>query len=125
MRKIATVMAGAAAAVLLLSGNASALCPPNTVGPLASVAAADGEPVGGPVDAAVEAAMSRPQICAHVIEEEIPLAVGEAPAAVDEPLPMTDTLQTVPENRTYVTAYVDGQPVLVDPDTRAVVDVMK
>ena len=39
MRKIATVMAGAAA-FALVSGNAYALCPPNTVGPLASVAAA-------------------------------------------------------------------------------------
>jgi hypothetical protein len=124
MRKIATAMAGFGA-LALVSGNAYALCPPDTVGPLGSMAAAGGGPVGGPVDAAVAAAMSPPQICAYVIEEEIPPAVVERPAAIDEPLPETDTLPTLPENRTYVTAYVDGQPVLVDPDTRAVVDVIK
>ena len=123
MRRIAIVMAGAAA-LAVMSGQAQALCPPNTIGPLNGAAATDSGPTGGPVDAAVAEAMSPPQACAYVIEEAISPAVSEGPA-VTGPLPETDTLQASRANETYLTAYVDGEPVLVDPDTRAVVDVMK
>jgi hypothetical protein len=124
MRKIATMIAGAGALVLV-SGNAHALCPPNTIGPLNGAAAPGNPLVGGPVDAAVDAAMTPAHGCAYVIEEEIPPAVSEGPAVADEPQPETGPLRTSRENQAYVTAYVDGEPVLVDPDTRAVVEVMK
>jgi hypothetical protein len=123
MRRIATIMAGAAA-LTVMSGQAQALCPANTIGPLNGVGAADSGPLGGPVDAAVAEAMSPPEACAYVIEEAIPPAISEG-AAATEPLPETDTLPASKRNETYVTAFVGGQPVLVDPDTRAVVEVMK
>jgi hypothetical protein len=123
MRRIATIMAGVAA-LTVMSGQAQALCPPNAIGPLNGAAAADSGPTGGPVDAAVAEAISPPTACAYVIEEAIPPATGDVPA-VAEPLPEMSTLQASKRNETYVTAYVDGQPVLVDPDTRAVVRVMK
>jgi hypothetical protein len=123
MRRIATIMAGAAA-LTVMSGQAQALCPANTIGPLNGVGAADSGPLGGPVDAAVAEAMSPPEACAYVIEEAIPPAITED-AAATEPLPETDTLHASKQNETYVTAFVGGQPVLVDPDTRAVVEVMK
>jgi uncharacterized protein YbaR (Trm112 family) len=87
--------------------------------------AAEGALVGGPVEAAVRAATSPPRACAYAIEEEVPPAISNGPAVIDEPLLEGGVLRSARDNRAYVTAYVDGEPVLVDPETRAVVDVME
>lgn len=132
MRKSMTALAGGAA-LLFLTGEAFALCanPAGVVGGAAAgagIGAAVGGPpgaiAGGIIGGATGAAALPPTACDYVVTQEVPVATIEGEIVVGEPLPETVVLHPIPETRTYVFANVNTKRVLVDPDTRVVVEVV-
>ena len=132
MRRTMTALAGGAA-LLFFAGEAFALCA-NSAGVVGGAAAGAGigAAVGGPpgaiaggiIGGATGAAALPPTACEYVIKEEVPVATIEQEVIVGEPLPETVVLHPIPETKTYVFANVNEKRVLVDPDTRVVVEVV-
>jgi hypothetical protein len=127
-----TALAGGAA-LLLFAGEAFAVCA-NSAGVVggaaagAGIGAAVGGPpgavVGGIVGGATGAAALPPTACDYVITQEVPVATIEQEIIVGEPLPETVVLHPIPETKTYVFANVNEKRVLVDPNTRVVIEVV-
>jgi hypothetical protein len=132
MRKTMTALAGGAA-LFLLTGQAFAVCA-NSAGVVGGAAAGAGigAAVGGPPGAAVGgiiggvtgAAALPPTACDYVVTQEVPVATIEQEIIVGEPLPETVILHPIPETKTYVFANVNEKRVIVDPQTRVVVEVV-
>lgn len=132
MRKSMTVLASGAA-LLFLAGEALAVCA-NSAGVVGGAAAGAGigAAVGGPPGAALGgiiggvtgAAALPPTACDYVVTQEVPVATIEGEIIVGEPLPDSVVLHRIPDTRTYVFANVNAKRVLVDPDTRVVVEVV-
>jgi hypothetical protein len=132
MRKSMTALAGGAA-LLFFTGQAFALCA-NSAGVVGGAAAGAGigAAVGGPpgaiaggiIGGATGAAALPPTACDYVVTQEVPVATIEGEIIVGEPLPETVVLHPIPETRTYVFANVNTKRVLVDPNTRVVVEVV-
>lgn len=124
MRRIAAAIVSTGA-LALMSGSAHALCGPD----LGTVGGPTGAVLGGSavaaqngtLDGTVRAAASPEDACIYVIEQALPPAIVTGPVVVVEPLAETAILH--PKQDTYVFANVDGERVLVDPKTGAVVDV--
>jgi hypothetical protein len=121
-----------AATGVLLAGQAFALCsnPAGTVGGAAAGAAA-GAAIGGPAGAAIGGVVGAvggsalpPRACSYVIEQDVEAIAIEDEVIVGRPLPETVVLHEIPETETYVFAHVNDHRVLVDPDTRVVVEVV-
>jgi hypothetical protein len=132
MRKTLAVLVGISG--LFLAGEASAAICTNAGGAVggAAAGAATGAVVGGPVGAAVGGVIGGavgsqalpPTACSYVVKTEIPSTKVEKTIIVGEPLPEVVELHPIPETKTYVFAYVNDQKVLVDPNTRVVVEVV-
>jgi hypothetical protein len=123
----------AVAGSMTFAADAFALCsnPAGAVGGAAAGAAA-GAAVGGPVGAAVGGVVGGtvganalpPTACTYVVEQEVDGVDIEGEVVVGEPLPETVVLHEIPESKTYVFAHVNTKRVIVDPDTRVVVEVV-
>ena len=132
MRKTIAALVGVSA--LFLAGEASAAVCSNAGGAIggAAAGAATGAVVGGPVGAAVGGVVGGaigsqalpPTACSYVVKTEIPVTKIEKKVIVGEALPATVELHAIPETKTYVFANVNDQRVLVDPQTRVIVEVV-
>jgi hypothetical protein len=130
MRK--TLFAIVAIPSITLAGGALALCtnPAGTVGGAAAgagVGAVIGGPpgaaIGGVVGGAIGSQALPPTACTYVVEQPVEPVVIESRVVVGEPLPPTVVLHEIPETH-YVFAHVNEHRVLVDPETRVVVEVV-
>jgi hypothetical protein len=132
MRKTIAALVGIS--TLFLAGGASAAICTNAGGALggAAAGAATGAVVGGPVGAAVGGVIGGavgsqalpPTACSYVVKTEVPVTKIEQKVVVGEPLPEVVVLHPIPETQAYAFAYVNDQRVLVDPQTRVVVEVV-
>jgi hypothetical protein len=124
-----------ATSAMLVSSSAFAAVCSNTAGAVggAAAGAAAGAAVGGPAGAAVGGVVGGaigsqslpPTACTHVVQAEVPVTNIEGQVVVGEPLPEVVVLHPIPETETYVFAYVNDQRVLVDPESRVVVEVVQ
>lgn len=132
MRKSLAALAGVS--ILFFAGQASAAICSNTGGAIggAAAGAATGAVVGGPVGAAVGGVVGGaigsqalpPTACSYVVKTEVaPVKVEKV--VVGEPLPEVVELHSIPDTEQYVFAYVNDQRVLVDPQSRVVVEVVQ
>jgi hypothetical protein len=118
---------------LIFAGDAYAVCS-NAAGAIggAAAGATAGAVIGGPVGAAVGGVAGGaigsqalpPTACSYVVEQEIEGAMIDGAVVVGEPLPPVVVLHEIPDTRTYVFAEVNSQRVLVDPESRVVVEVL-
>lgn len=124
-------------AALLFSGGL-ALAPAASAadGTLTGAAggAVTGAVVGGPVGAVVGGVAGAtvgtllspppPEVGTVVIERTEPSVTYEQPITVGQPLPQTVTLYPVPGYESYYFAVVNNERVIVDPQTRVVLQVV-
>lgn len=132
MRKTLAALVGVGS--LFLAGQASAAICSNAGGAVggAAAGAATGAVIGGPAGAAVGGVIGGavgsqalpPTACSYVVKTEVPVTKIEKKVVVGEPLPETVELHPIPETKTYVFANVNDQRVIVDPQTRVVVEVV-
>jgi hypothetical protein len=122
----------AAAAALALS-PAVAFAQASTVGGAVSGAVVGGV-VGGPVGAVVGAgigggmgaAVEPPQeVVTYVQHEEIPSVDVQESVVVGQPVPASVELRTIPRYSQYRYAVVNNQRVIVEPQTRKVVKIIR
>ncbi|WP_181706380.1 DUF1236 domain-containing protein [Chthonobacter rhizosphaerae] len=85
-----------------------------------------GAAVGGVAGAALGSTIDPPpaEVRQVVIDQQATSVAVEGEVAVGQPLPETVTLQPVPGYDTYTYAIVNERRVIVDPQTRVVVDVV-
>ncbi len=96
--------------------------------------AATGAVIGGPVGAVVGGAAGAmigtaidpppPEVQSYVVSQPVETVTIDGSVVVGQPLPETVVVHPVPDFQTYSYAYVNGQPVIVDSNTRAVVSVV-
>jgi hypothetical protein len=118
---------------LVFAGNAYAVCS-NAAGAIggAAAGATAGAVVGGPVGAAIGGVAGGaigsqalpPTACSYVVEQDIEGVTFEGAVVVGEPLPAAIVLHEIPDTKTYVFAEVNSQRVIVDPESRVVVEVL-
>jgi phage tail tape-measure protein len=133
MRKTMIVVLGTAS--MLFTSTAYAAVCGNAGGALggAAAGAATGAVVGGPVGAAVGGVVGGaigsqalpPTACSYVLKQDVPVVKLEKKVVVGEALPQTVVLHEIPETKAYVFAYVNDERVLVDPNSRVVVEVVQ
>ena len=99
--------------------------------------AVTGALIGGPVGAAIGgvvgftagAHLNPPprEVVTYVEEQPVPTetVVVQDPIVVGEPLPEQVLVEDVPDSDGYAYAYVNDQRVIVDPETRTVVQVLE
>jgi hypothetical protein len=126
-----TLMAAAAASALFFAAPAAA-----QEGTAAGMAggAATGAVIGGPVGAVVGGvagamvgtAIDPPptEVQSYVVAQPVDPVTIEGEIVVGQPLPETVVVHPVPEYQTFSYAYVNGQPVIVRTEDRAVVQVV-
>lgn len=99
------------------------------VGGAAAGAVIGGPPgaiIGGTVGAAIGAANEPPPgVVTYVEREDVPSVRVEDEVVVGRPLPRTVKIYRVPRDRHYAYAVVNERRVIVDPDTRTVIKVVK
>ena len=127
----ATLLAAVAASALIFAAPAAA-----QEGTAAGMAggAATGAVIGGPVGAVVGGVAGAmvgtaidpppPAVNSYVLATPVDPVTIEGEIVVGQPLPETVVVHPIPEYQTYSYAYVNGQPVIVQTDTRAVVQVV-
>lgn len=96
--------------------------------------AATGAVIGGPVGAVVGGVAGAavgtlldpppPEVRTVVIEQTTPSVVYEQPIVVGQPLPTTVVLHPVPGYETYYYTVVNNERVIVDPQSRVVMQVI-
>lgn len=131
MRKF--ILAGSLAA-LALAGASSAVAQEGTVSGAAG-GAVTGAIVGGPVGAAVGGvagaalgtllAPPPAEVQGVVVQQQVPSVQVERQIVVGEPLPETVTLYPVQGYEQYSYTVVNNQRVIVDPQTRTVIQVVQ
>ncbi len=85
-----------------------------------------GAVVGGTVGAAVGAAAEPPaEVRTYVTRERVPSVRVTERVAVGEPLPATVELRPIPNHREYVYAVVNDQRVIVEPQSRKVIQIIE
>ena len=78
--------------------------------------------VGGTIGMAAEPPAP---VVTYVERERVPSVAVQEKIVVGEPLPATVQLHTIPQYETYRFAVVNNQRVIVDPQTRKVVKIVK
>jgi hypothetical protein len=122
------------AAAVLTAGLTSAAMAQSGAVPGAVGGAAAGAVVGGPVGAAVggvagaalgAAATPPPEVRTYVMQEDAPSVTVERQVTVGEALPETVVVHPVPQYETYSYAVVNNHRVIVDRNTRKVVQIVE
>nr|WP_245293859.1 DUF1236 domain-containing protein [Methylobrevis pamukkalensis] len=84
-----------------------------------------GAAVGGVVGAAVGTIVAPPEpVQQYVVQQEQPTVMVTEPVAVGQPLPQNVVLYPIPDQPQYVYTVVNNQRVIVDPQTRTVIQVV-
>lgn len=131
MHKI--LMAAVSGSALLFATQAFALCS-NGGGAVggAAAGAVTGAVVGGPIGAAVGGVVGGtvgstlpPTACSYVIHDDVPSVTVQREVVVGQPIPQDVELYPIPQTTTYEFAYVNGERVIVNPQTRVVVEVVR
>lgn len=92
----------------------------------AAVGGPVGAAVGGVVGATVGAAAEPPtEVRSYVVRERVPSVRVQERVVVGEPLPPRVRLRVVPDHPKYGFAVVNERRVIVDPDTRRVIEIME
>lgn len=130
MKKSIALIAAATVSLGALAANAQE----GTVSGAAG-GAVTGAIVGGPVGAAIGGvagaalgsivAPPEPRVQEYVVQQQVPSVTVQQPIVVGEPLPQTVELYEVPEYTQYRYAIVNGERVIVEPQTRQVIQVIR
>ncbi|WP_181707976.1 DUF1236 domain-containing protein [Chthonobacter rhizosphaerae] len=130
MKKTATVLAA-----LMVSFAASAASAQEGTVSGAAGGAVTGAIVGGPVGAAVGGvagaalgsivAPPEAEVREYVVQQQVPSVQVQEQVVVGQPLPQTVTLYEVPQYTQYRYAIVNNQRVIVEPQTRQVIQVIE
>lgn len=64
-----------------------------------------------------------PQVRTYVTQQSRPSVVLEGPIVVGQPLPDTVEYQIIPDNDGYAYTVINDQKVIIDPQTRSVIEV--
>lgn len=127
----------AATCVALTTFSANAFADEDAAITTGAGGAVTGALIGGPVGAAIGgvvgftagAHLNPPprEVVTYVEEQPVPTetVVVQDPIVVGEPLPEQVLVEDVPESDGYAYAYVNDQRVIVDPETRTVVQVLQ
>lgn len=128
------IITSAAALALLFAGSGAAFAQDGTVSGAAG-GAVTGAIVGGPVGAAVGGIAGATlgtildpppaEVGQVVVQRPVESIQIQQPIVVGEPLPRQVVLQPVPGYEAYGYTYVNGQAVIVDPNTYTVVQVVQ
>lgn len=59
----------------------------------------------------------------YVTQQSVPSVTLEGPVVVGQPLPATVEYHVIPDNDGYAYSVVNGQRVIIDPNTRSVIEV--
>ncbi|WP_075216411.1 DUF1236 domain-containing protein [Mongoliimonas terrestris] len=122
-------------AALALSATVSAA--PAQEGTVSGAAggAVTGAIVGGPIGAAVGGvagaalgsivAPPEPEVREYVVQQQVPSVQLQEQVVVGQPLPQTVELYEVPQYTQYRYAIVNGQRVIVEPQTRQIIQVVE
>ncbi len=131
MRKTLTALVCGSA--LLFGTQAFALCS-NAAGAAggAAAGAAAGAVVGGPAGAAIGGVVGGaigskalpPSSCSYVVTDQVPAVTLQQQVVVGQPLPQEVALYPIPDTQTYVFANVNSHRVIVNPQTRVVVEIV-
>ncbi|WP_181703728.1 DUF1236 domain-containing protein [Chthonobacter albigriseus] len=97
--------------------------------------AVTGAIVGGPIGAAVGGvagaalgtvlAPPTPEVQSYVVQQQVPSIAIQEPIVVGQPLPPTVQLYEIPQAQGYTYTVVNNQRVIVDPQTRTVIQVVQ